>query len=353
MDADIKSKINEILKDLNADELDEVIKIASSRKINHEVVELFQQAVEAKYSTGFICPYCGDTHIVKNGRHNNVQQYLCKNCRKTFNWKKGTFLENSNLSLSTWLEYIIVFAQEKTIRECASASNISIPASFNCRHRLMNTIENSKNSNELDGIIELDDTSSVISYSGNHYKRNSDFEGLTRMPYKRSRKGHKHEDVITDEVIISCIVDRHHHAYAKVGKVGTTALSKEDVKEIYGNIIKNKTTVCADGNYAYRILVETNDIELHATANKDRHKRGMYHINNVNNFHSMIDRYLLNHHGIATKYLNEYLAYLCYKYSKKLNDISNLVITLFCNTCTYRLKNYVKTDLLGNLYNYQ
>lgn len=349
MDTNIKNKITEILKKLNADELDEVIKIASSRKINHDAVDLFQQAIEVKYSNDFVCPYCGCSHIVKNGKHNNVQQYLCKNCRKTFNWKKGTFLENSNLSLSTWLEYIIVFAQEKTIRECADASNISIPASFNCRHRLMNTIENSRDSNELDGIIELDDTSSVISYSGN----NPDFEGLTRTSYKRSRKGHKYDDVITDEVIISCIVDRKHHAYAKVGTVGTTSLSREDVKEIYGDIIKNKAIVCTDGNYSYRILVETNEIELHAIANKDRHKRGMYHINNVNNFHSMIDRYLLNHHGIATKYLNEYLAYLSYKYSKKLNDISTLVITLFCNQCTYKLKNYIKTGLFGNLYIYQ
>lgn len=353
MDAKIREQLNMILNNLNSDELDEAIKILSAKKISSDVIDIFTQALQAKYSEGYTCPYCGSKHFVKNGKHNNVQQYRCKECKKTFNWKKGTFLENSNLSLSTWLEYIIQFAQEKTIRECAKYSNISIPASFNCRHRLMNTIQNNNSPIDLEGIVEVDDTTSTISYSGNHYKNNNAFEGLTRNAYKRSRKGHKYDDVITDEVIISCAVDRHHHAYAVVGKVGTTTLSIEDVKEIYNNIIKDNAIVCADGCFSYRVLIETKNIELHATANKDRCKRGIYHINNVNNFHSMIDRYFKRHSGIATKYLNEYLSFLCYKYRNKLNDISDLIITLFCNKCTYRLKNYIKTGLLGNLYIYQ
>lgn len=81
--------------------------------------------------------------LSKNGTHNGVQQFKCKCCGKTFNWKKRTFLENSNLSLSTWLEYISCFIQEKTIRECAVSSNISIPTSFNCRHRLFNVMNSS------------------------------------------------------------------------------------------------------------------------------------------------------------------------------------------------------------------
>lgn len=74
-------------------------------------------------------------------------------------------------------------------------------------------------------MVEIDDKTSVISYSGNHYKNNSQFEGLTRKSYKRSRKGHKHKDVMTDEVIMSCAVDRHHHAYAIVGKLGTATMN--------------------------------------------------------------------------------------------------------------------------------
>lgn len=64
-------------------------------------------------------------------------------------------------------------------------------------------------------------------------------------------------------------------------------------------------------------------MELHDIANKDIYKRGIYHINNIINSHSTIARYMLRYNGIATKYLNEYLELLSYKFSKKLNDIGN------------------------------
>lgn len=195
--------IKELLEGIDNDALDEIIRFASIKKLDHDALHIFEKALQAKFENGKECPLCHGHHIVKNGTHNGVQQYKCKVCGKTFNWKKGTFLENSHLSLSTWIEYISSFIQEKTIRECASSSNISIPASFNCRHRLLHVMNASNHPDKLQGMIEIDDKTSVISYSGNHYKNCPQFEGLTRKSYSRSRKGHRHKDTITDEVIMS------------------------------------------------------------------------------------------------------------------------------------------------------
>ena len=40
---------------------------------------------ESRFSKGEVCPHCQSTSIVKNGKLNGKQRYLCKSCKKSFN----------------------------------------------------------------------------------------------------------------------------------------------------------------------------------------------------------------------------------------------------------------------------
>lgn len=93
--------IKELLEVLDDIAPDEIIRFASIKKLHHDALHIFEKALQDKFENGNKCPLCHGQHIIKNGTHNGVQQFKCKVCRETFNRKKGTFLENSNLSLST------------------------------------------------------------------------------------------------------------------------------------------------------------------------------------------------------------------------------------------------------------
>jgi len=48
------------------------------------------------------------------------------------------------------------------------------------------------------------------------------------------------------------------------------------------------------------------------TASKKEHAKGIFHIQNVNNFHSRLKGWVRKFNGVATKYLQNYLAWFTY-----------------------------------------
>ena len=52
------------------------------------------------------------------------------------------------------------------------------------------------------------------------------------------------------------------------------------------------------------------------------HKKGIYHINNVNGYHSRLKEFLIKFHGVATKYLDKYVSW--YKFVNQKDDTAFL-----------------------------
>ena len=40
---------------------------------------------ESRFSKGQCCPHCESTSVVKNGKLNGKQRYVCRSCSKSFN----------------------------------------------------------------------------------------------------------------------------------------------------------------------------------------------------------------------------------------------------------------------------
>ena len=53
-----------------------------------------------------MCPDCGSSRVVKNGKRNDIQRYLCRACGRRFTSLTGTIMENSRWSLSIWTEAV-------------------------------------------------------------------------------------------------------------------------------------------------------------------------------------------------------------------------------------------------------
>ncbi len=70
------------------------------------------------------------------------------------------------------------------------------------------------------------------------------------------------------------------------------------------------TVLCTDAHGTWRAVAKTEDlkhVELNAS-NKER-VRGLYHIQNANGFHSRLKRWMARFNGVASKFLDNYLAW--------------------------------------------
>lgn len=340
---DIKREINK----LTSDDQEEIVRFIKESKLENDYTTLLIKALEAKYSNEMCCPHCKSKSVKKDGHYKNgVQRYKCIDCTRTFTPFANTILENTKLHPIVWLKYLIVMNEDEDLRDCAKYAGVSLKASFYMRHKIMNAMVNEMKNKQLEGIVEIDEMSINISYSGNHKKHNE--VEMPRNPYYRGRKGHvfSKDTEITDNIIVATAVDRQGNIFTKVAKIGTTILDVDTIKNIYEPHLKKATTLCTDGLMSYKLLAKEINVEHKAFPTKSKEKRGIYHINNVNYIHSKIKEYFRNHNGISSKYLDEYLALISYRLGNKLRTIEDYFIDLYTSLCTFRRKNYIGTGFI-------
>ena len=91
-----------------------------------------------RFDNGRVCPYCGCIHIVRNGHRPSdyAQQYVCRDCGKSFVLSSNSILEHTHKDLETWKTYIDCMLQGMSIRKCAKVCEINIKTSFKWRHKI-------------------------------------------------------------------------------------------------------------------------------------------------------------------------------------------------------------------------
>ena len=109
-------------------------------------------------ATSNFCPHCKSNHIKRNGHKNNVQRYLCLDCKKTFNITTNTIVSSTKKDLSVWNQYIDCMMEGYSIRKAAEKCGINKSTAFEWRHKILDALQNMAESVKLDGIIEGDET---------------------------------------------------------------------------------------------------------------------------------------------------------------------------------------------------
>lgn len=255
------------------------------------------------------CPKCKSFHVVKNGKVSDNQRFICKECGCHFTEYKNTIFNQTKKDLSLWKSYIKEMFEGKSLKQIAEDLHICIQTSFRWRHKIMKVIEDKCNSDVLNGIVEADETLVLLSHKGKH------IDGV--KPRKRGGKanyrGQSHEQ---QGVLVA--VDRNKNIVSKV--YGTGKISGQNVKSILNNRIESKSVLVTDGCSAYNDFAFENELELIKLVKE--HKRGIYHINNVNNYHSLLKDFLRKFKGVSSRYLNEYLSW--YKFIRQKNDTGYL-----------------------------
>lgn len=260
----------------------------------------FESITEKRFSSGMFCPHCNSIHIKRNGHKGNVQRYLCNDCHKTFTIRTNTITTSSKKSFETWNKYIECMMNAYSVRKSAEICEINKDTAFIWRHKILDALQNMATSVKLNGIIEADETFFSISFKGNHKK--SVFV-MPRKSHKRGKETHL-RGISHEKVCVPCAINRNGLSIAKIanlGRVNTKALHKT-----YGNRIEKGSILCTDVMNAYIPFAASNDLEL-IQLKTGKAKKGIYHIQHINSYHSTLKHFIDGFRGVSTKYLNNYL----------------------------------------------
>lgn len=276
------------------DKFDEMLSLESI------VNSIYIEGREHRYSSGVACIHCGSISVIKYGKKNNVQRFKCKDCGKTFNDRTMTPLAHSKVSLAQWLSYAKCMILGRSIRKSAKICDVSVKTSFYMRHRILDAVRNYQGVGEVSGVVEMDETFLAESYKGNH--KRSGF----KMPRKARKRGKqvKKRGISNEQICIATAIDRNGNTIFEMVTKGR--ISTEDLERVFKDRLDSDSLICTDSHKSY-IKFGREYVSEHIRIESGKHKKGVYHISHVNSLHSKFKQWVARFHGVATKYLPNYL----------------------------------------------
>lgn len=247
------------------------------------------------------CPHCASEHVVKHGSKQGTQRYRCRGCGKTFCLATNTLLAWTQKDISIWRKYISCMMEGLSIRKAAEKCGIHRDTSFAWRHKILDALQNMAESINLDGIVEADETYFRVSYKGNH-KKSSNFT----MPRNAKKRGtaSKRRGLSREQVCAPCAVNRNGLSIAKISNLGIAGI--QDLRFVLGGRIQKESILCTDKAHSYKIFSSIEELNL-VQMNTGKYTKGMFNIQHINSYHSLLKKFLDKFNGVSTKYLNNYL----------------------------------------------
>lgn len=247
------------------------------------------------------CPDCKGTALCRCGHANGLQRFKCKACGRTFNSLTGTPLARLRLK-DRWLAYFECMRDAAcTVKSAAEKVQVHATTSFRWRHRFLKWTKFDRPA-RLVGIVEADDAYLLESEKGSRQ--------LRRTPRHRggvaSKQGKR--GLSADLVNIVLARDRDGKTIDFVagrGALKTAALHEKLLPKLAPDVL-----LVSDANAAFKKFAREARIE-HRSVNLRPGGRGdtVFHVQNVNAYHSRFKGWLHHFRGVATAYLENYLGW--------------------------------------------
>ena len=261
---------------------------------------LRQQAIaiiEAQPRHALACPRCYSSELHRHGSAHGLQRYRCVPCGRTFNRLTGTPLARLRHK-GKWLPYLAGMLASRTVRGAAALTGIHRNTSFRWRHRFL---INAKLDRQLPlrGITEADETYLLESQKGARQ--------LTRPA--RRRGGVAHKRGLSSEQV--CILVARERSGSTVDFVtGRAPMTGAQLHQHLAPILASDSVLVTDGHPAYATFARRCGIVHHAVnISNGTRVDGAWHVQNVNAYHSRFKQWLRHFHGVASRYLENYLGW--------------------------------------------
>ena len=243
------------------------------------------------------CPACHSDHLHRHGHAHGLQRYRCVPCGRTFNALTGTPLARLRHK-ALWLDYADCLLASDSVRKAALQLGVHRNTTFRWRHRFL-SLARTDRPHRLHGIAEADEL----------YLLESEKGARTMTRPARRRGGHAHKRGISNEQV--CIlVARDRTGQTLDFVTGKGALTQAQLHHCLLPVIDKDVLLVTDSHAAYRAFAREARIS-HQAVNLRAGIRvqGAAHVQNVNAYHRRLRQWLGPFHGVATRYLPNYLGW--------------------------------------------
>lgn len=258
------------------------------------------------------CPHCTAPaqQLIGWGWQRGLRRYRCNACHRTCNALTSTPLAGLRRA-ELWLDYSSALMQGLTVRAAAKQCGISKNTAFLWRHRFLHLAASHQATQER-GVVEVDETFFLESFKGQRQ--------LPRPP--RQRGGHgATRGTGKDQIPVMVVRDREGHA-------ADFKLDKLDARHVQAALqplIDREAVLCTDGAAVYSAFARRQGITHEVVQAKPgkRVRAGAFHIQHVNAYHSRLKAWMARFHGVATKYLVNYLGWrrMLERYARQMQPV--------------------------------
>lgn len=244
------------------------------------------------------CPHChaSNTLLRPWGFSRGLQRYRCRACQRTCTTLTGTPLAHLQRP-ERWPMYAQALIDGLSIRAAAKHCGISKNTAFQWRHRFLQRMAEHKAERE-EGIVEADETFFLESFKG---------QRKLARPARRRGGVSRTRGTGSEQIPVLVVRDRAGHtADFKFDK-----LDARHVVAVLTPLVDADAVLCTDGAAVYAVFARETQIthEVIKAQRGQRVKAGAFHIQNVNAYHSRLKEWMRRFHGVATRYLENYLGW--------------------------------------------
>lgn len=258
------------------------------------------------------CPHCHteESQLCAWGHSHGLPRYRCKGCGKTCNALTGTPLARLR-HRERWSRYADALITSQTVRSSANLCEINKNTAFLWRHRFLQHVAQHRATHES-GIVEADETFFLESFKGQRH--------LSRPAHKRGGTASK-RGTGAEQIPVLVVRDRS----GQTADFKLEKLDAEHVKAVLKPLVDQDAILCTDGAGVYTVFARETGITHRAInlSKKQRVVEGAFHIQNVNAYDSRLKGWMQRFHGVATKYLENYLGWrrMLERYKKNINPL--------------------------------
>lgn len=308
------------------------------------IIQFIEDLREKRFNSGYFCPHCSSDQVTRNGTyeqaHGQRQRYKCKGCGRTFTDLTKTPFHGTHHP-EKWLQLMAYMVKGFSVRKIAELLEIAPSTVFYWRHKILSALKRLP-VNEFSGLLEVDETYFLYSEKG---KKN--IKG--RKPRKRGGSS-QFRGISREQVCVVVARDRTKNTLSQVACKGP--INKLKAGTILTAYVGNVSMVCSDANGTWRVFSEERGIE-HKELNLKRKRRvikKIFHIQNVNAYHSRLKEWIQRFKGVATKYLDNYLFWFNFLDANSQQSTRDLKLELLLSICLpvspERLANIRHTTLI-------
>jgi len=260
-----------------------------------------QHLAARRWNTGeIICPHngCGfnQCYVFKDGI-----RYKCKGCKRLFNAKTNTFMQDSNLPSIKWIMAVYLILHVKGISSVQLSKDLGVtqPTAWFMLQRIRNSFK--LPSENLEGVVEIDETFVGGKNKNRHYRKRMKYKELTGRTFP-------------DKATVFGMYER------ETGRIKAMVLSRQEFRNMARVItynIRPGSTLMTDDWSGYDRLDKI--YNRHSIDHgKWIYADGEITTNRVENFWSHLKRGL---HGtyisVSNKHLNKYVQEFVFRFNTR------------------------------------